>query len=66
MISRASHVAVGKALELPEYCRQCSIKMEQAGKPAPDRNEQFEYINVKVQEFIDAGESDTIWDLRPE
>ncbi len=30
--------------------------MEQVGKPAPDRNEQFEYINAKAQEFINADE----------
>lgn len=53
---RASHVTVGKVLELLGYSRQCNKKMEQAGKPAPDRNEQFEYINAKAQEFIDAGE----------
>ena len=54
---RASHVTVGKVLELLGYSRQCNKKMEQIGKPAPDRNEQFEYINAKAQEFIDAGES---------
>lgn len=53
---KASHVTVGKALELLGYSRQCNKKMEQVGKPAPDRNEQFEYINAKAQEFINAGE----------
>lgn len=53
---KASHVTVGKALELLGYSRQCNKKMEQIGKPAQDRNEQFEYINAKAQEFIEAGE----------
>lgn len=48
---RASHVTVGKALEHPGYSRQCNKKMEQAGKPAPDRNEQFEYINHHFTTF---------------
>ena len=51
-----SHVTVGKTLELLGYSRQCNKKMEQIGKPAPDRNGQFEYINAKAQEFIDADE----------
>ena len=53
---KTSHTTVGKALELLGYSRQCNKKMQQIGNSAPDRNEQFEYINAKAQEFIDAGE----------
>lgn len=53
---KISHTTVGKALELLGYSRQCNKKMQQIGNPAPDRNEQFEYINAKAQEFIDVGE----------
>jgi len=31
--------------------------MEQIGEPAPDRNEQFQYINDKAEEFIHEGQS---------
>jgi len=48
---RASHTTVGKALGVLGYSRQCNKKMEQVGASAPDRNEQFEYINAKAQEF---------------
>jgi len=30
--------------------------MEQVGEPAPDRDEQFRYINSKAEEFINAGQ----------
>jgi hypothetical protein len=38
------------------YSRQANQKMLQVGEPHPDRNAQFEFINAKAKEFIEAGE----------
>jgi hypothetical protein len=52
----ASHVTIGSILEYLGYSKQGNQKMLQAGKPHPDRNAQFEFINKKAKDFIDAGE----------
>jgi hypothetical protein len=52
----ASHVTVGAILEDLGYSKQANQKMLQVGNPHPDRNTQFEFINKKAKEFIDAGE----------
>jgi hypothetical protein len=51
-----SHVTIGAILEDLGYSKQANQKMLQIGKPHPDRNAQFEFINKKAKEFIDAGE----------
>jgi len=51
-----SYVTVGAILEGLGYSKQTNQKMLQVGKPHPDRNAQFEYINKKAKEFIDMGE----------
>jgi hypothetical protein len=38
------------------YSKQANQKMLKVGKVHPDRNAQFEFINVKVEEFIKAHE----------
>lgn len=53
---KASHVTVGAILEDLGYSKQANQKMLQTGKPHPDRNAQFEYINEKAKEFIRLGE----------
>src|SRR5215469_14494620 len=52
----ASHVTIGAIPEDLGYSKQANQKMLQAGKPHPDRNAQFEFINKKAKKFIDAGE----------
>jgi len=52
----ASHVTIGSILEDMGYSKQANQKMLQVGKPHPDRNEQFEFINGKAKEYIKAGE----------
>jgi hypothetical protein len=51
-----SFKTVGAILENLGYSKQANQKMLQVGKPHPDRNAQFEFINKKATEFIDAGE----------
>jgi hypothetical protein len=51
-----SYVTVGKILEDNGYSKQANQKMLQVGKPNPNRNEQFQYINRTAQEYIDKGE----------
>jgi hypothetical protein len=51
-----THVTVGSLLEEMGYSKQANQKMLQIGKPHPDRNAQFEFINKKAKEFIDFGE----------
>jgi hypothetical protein len=53
---KASHVTIGAILESLGYSKQGNQKMLQIGKPHPDRNEQFEFINEKAKEFIKLGE----------
>lgn len=50
------HSTVQKIMKLLGYSRQANKKMEQVGKAAPDRNEQFEFIAAKAEEFIKAGD----------
>jgi hypothetical protein len=52
----ASHVTIGSILEDLGYSKQANQKMQQIGKPHPDRNAQFEFINKKAKAFIDAHE----------
>ena len=47
---------VGILLEKEGYSRQNNKKMLQAGKPHPNRDEQFQTINATVKEFLDAGD----------
>ncbi len=51
-----SYRTVSDLLEKLGYSKQTNQKMLQVGKPNPDRNEQFEFINKKVKEFTDAGD----------
>lgn len=51
-----SYRTIGDLLEKLGYSKQANKKMLQAGKPNPNRNEQFEFINKKVEEFIKAGD----------
>jgi len=51
-----SHVTVGAILEAMGYSKRTNQKMLQVGEPHPDRNAQFEFIDKKTKEFIDAGE----------
>jgi transposase len=52
----ASHQTVSAILESLGYSKQANQKMLQTGKPHPDRNAQFEYINEKAKGFIENGE----------
>lgn len=47
---------VSHALDELGYSKQMNQKMLQIGKPHPDRNAQFEYINEKSLEFINNGD----------
>jgi hypothetical protein len=51
---KITHVTVGSMLEDMGY--KTNRKMPQAGRAHPDRNAQFEFINVKAKEFIEAQE----------
>jgi transposase len=51
-----SHTTVGDILETIGYSKQSNQKMLQVGEPNPDRNAQFEYINVTAKQFIAEGE----------
>ena len=53
---KVSYRTVGDLLAKLGYSKQMNQKMLQVGTPNPNRNEQFEYINSKVKEFIDAGD----------
>ena len=50
------HDVIGNILEGMGYSLQLNQKMLQLGEPHPDRNKQFEYINGKAKEFLEAGE----------
>ena len=52
----ASHVTIGAILEDLGYSKQANQKMLQVGKPHPDRDAQFGFINEKAKTFIAAGE----------
>jgi hypothetical protein len=47
---------VGAILDDLGYSKQANQKMLQVGKPHPDRNTQFEFINKKAKAYIEAGE----------
>ena len=47
---------VSRALEELGYSKQQNQKNLQVGEPHPDRNAQFEFINDKAKEFLEAGE----------
>jgi transposase len=51
-----SHVTIGTILENLGYSKQANQKMLQVGKPHPDRNAQFEFINEKAKDYIRAGD----------
>jgi transposase len=51
-----SHVTIGAILEDLGYSKQANRKMLQIGESHPDRNSQFEFINGKAKEYIEAGE----------
>jgi hypothetical protein len=51
-----SFKTVGAILENLGYSKQANQKMLQVGIPHPDRNTQFEFINNKAKDFINAGE----------
>ena len=53
---KVSYRTVGDLLAKLGYSKQANQKMLQVGTPSPNRNEQFEYINSKVKEFIDEGD----------
>ena len=53
---KVSYRTVGDLLAKLGYSKQANQKMLQVGTPNPNRNEQFEYINSKVKQFIDAGD----------
>ena len=53
---KVSYRTIGNLLEKLGYSKQTNQKMLQVGTPNPNRNEQFEYINNKVKQFIDAGD----------
>lgn len=50
-----SHTVVAQRLEAIGYSKQSNQKMLQVGKPHPDRNAQFEYINSTAVEYIRQG-----------
>jgi len=51
-----SYVTVGDMLESMGYRKQANQKMLQKGKPHPDRNAQFEYINAVAAAYLEIGE----------
>jgi hypothetical protein len=51
-----SHVTIGAILEDMGYSKQANQKMLQVGKPHPDRDAQFKYINEKAKTYISAGD----------
>jgi hypothetical protein len=50
-----SHMTVWKLLGSMGYSKQANQKMLQIGEPHPDRNAQFEYINVTAAQYIKEG-----------
>lgn len=51
-----SHNIISRALDEMGYSKQQNQKNLQVGKPHPDRDAQFKFINDKAQEFIDAND----------
>lgn len=52
---KVSHTVVAGTLEKLGYSKQMNQKMLQTGKPHPDRNAQFEYINAASKDYIKSG-----------
>ena len=52
---KVSHTVVAGELEKMGYSKQMNQKMLQVGKPHPDRNAQFEYINTTSKEYMSKG-----------
>ena len=50
-----SHTVVAQRLDVIGYSKQSNQKMLQVGKPHPDRNAQFEYINSTAGGYIRQG-----------
>jgi hypothetical protein len=50
-----SHTTISTMLGELGYSKHCNQKILQVGKPHPDRNAQFEFINVKAKKFLDDG-----------
>lgn len=53
---KISFRSIGSILEKMGYSRQANQKMLQVGKPHPDRNAQFLFINDKTKSFINEGD----------
>jgi len=53
---KVSHDTIGSILKELGYSLQLNQKMLQVGKPHPDRNAQFEFINKKCLTFMTEGE----------
>ena len=51
-----SHMTVKRLLEQMGYSKQVNQKMLQVGRPSPDRNEQFEFINKNAHDRLETGE----------
>ncbi|MDR0355930.1 MAG: ISAzo13 family transposase [Deltaproteobacteria bacterium] len=51
-----SHATVGVILEGLGYSKRSNQNMSPAGKPHPDRDAQFQFINDKAEEFLSKGE----------
>ena len=52
---KASHTLVASLLSEMGYSKQVNQKMIQLGKPHPDRDAQFQFINRKSEEFLSLG-----------
>lgn len=46
----------GRLVEKLGYSKQANKKMDQVGKPHPDRDAQFQYLQEQTKEFLEAGE----------
>ena len=53
---RISANTVGRLIEVLGYSKQANKKMDQVGKPHPDRDAQFQFLNAEVNEFLGSGE----------
>ena len=51
-----SYVTIGDILEDMDYSKQANQKMLQVGNAHPDRNAQFEFINLKARELLKTGD----------
>lgn len=52
---KVSHTVVAGKLEEMGYSKQLNQKMLQVGKPHPERNAQFEYINATSKDYLSKG-----------